>query len=126
MGVGRPIDLLVGVAAGIDMFDCVLPTRNGRNAHALTHFGVVKLRNARHATDPAPLDAECGCYTCTNFSRGYLHHLFAASEMLGPTLVSLHNIAYYLDLMRNARAAIIAGRYPDYVANCVARWAEKA
>jgi queuine tRNA-ribosyltransferase len=126
MGVGRPIDLLVGVAAGIDMFDCVLPTRNGRNAHALTHAGVVKLKNARHATDPGPLDPDCGCYTCRNFSRAYLHHLFDAQEMLGPTLVSLHNIAYYLDLMRQAREAIRAGRYAGYVQSCMARWAGDA
>jgi queuine tRNA-ribosyltransferase len=123
MGVGRPIDLLIAVAAGIDMFDCVLPTRNGRNASAFTSTGPLRLRNAVHADDPSPLDSNCNCYCCKNFSRAYLHHLFAAEEMLGPTLLSLHNIAYYLQLMAGARDAIKAGNYADYVNECVAQWA---
>ncbi|HMP01084.1 MAG TPA: tRNA guanosine(34) transglycosylase Tgt [Gemmatales bacterium] len=111
MGVGTPADLIEGVARGIDLFDCVLPTRNGRNAQAFTASGTVKLRNAGHRTDPSPLDPECGCYTCQHFSRAYLHHLFSAGEMLGPTLVSLHNIAFYLGLMGQLRHAIEAGRF---------------
>jgi len=122
MGVGRPVDLLIGIAAGIDLFDCVLPTRNGRNASAFTSRGQLRLRNACHQDDPTPLDPDCHCYTCEHFSRAYLHHLFAADEMLGPTCLSLHNIAYYLQLMAGARAAIQAGRYSTYVSECLARW----
>jgi queuine tRNA-ribosyltransferase len=125
MGVGRPIDLLIGVMAGIDMFDCVLPTRNGRNASAFTSRGPMRLRNACHQNDPLPLDPECGCYTCTQFSRAYLHHLFAANEMLGPTLVSLHNIAFYVNLMAQVREAILQNRLAEYGAACLARWQEK-
>ena len=116
MGVGRPEDLLVGVAAGIDLFDCVMPTRNGRNATAFTDAGIVKLRNARHERDPAPLEAHCDCYGCRHFSRAYLHHLFRVDEMLGPILLSLHNIAYYLRLMREARQAILDRRFDDFLA----------
>jgi queuine tRNA-ribosyltransferase len=122
MGVGRPLDLLIGIAAGIDMFDCVLPTRNGRNASAFTSLGPQRLRNAKHANDSSPLDPYCNCYCCKNFSRAYLHHLFAAEEMLGPTLLSLHNLAYYLQLMAGARDAIRGGRYAAYVDECVAQW----
>lgn len=109
MGVGRPIDLIEGVLRGIDLFDCVMPTRNGRNAMAFTSRGPVKLRNLKHRTDPGPLDAACDCLTCTKFSRAYLRHLFIAGEMLGPILVSLHNIAHYERLMRELRGAIEAG-----------------
>ncbi|MBM3980519.1 MAG: tRNA guanosine(34) transglycosylase Tgt [Planctomycetes bacterium] len=122
MGVGRPQDLLAGVAAGIDMFDCVMPTRNGRNALAFTDAGPVRLRNAKHRRDPAPLMSDCACYCCANYSRGYLHHLFAADEMLGPTLLSIHNISYYLKLMADARAAIADGRFESFRAACLARW----
>jgi queuine tRNA-ribosyltransferase len=122
MGVGRPEDLLVGVAAGIDLFDCVMPTRSGRNAQAFTADGPLRLRNARHRRDPAPLMSDCVCYTCTNFSRAYLHHLFAADEMLGPTLLSLHNVAYYLQLMAEARNAIQARRFAEFHSVCLARW----
>src|SRR5262245_24762973 len=111
MGVGRPEDVLDGVAAGIDLFDCVLPTRNGRNAFAFTADGPLRLRNARHRRDPAPLESDCPCYTCRAFSRAYLHHLFLADEMLGPTLLSLHNVAFYLRLMADVRQAIEAGRF---------------
>src|SRR5437764_6651141 len=90
MGVGRPEDLLAGVACGVDLFDCVLPTRNGRNASAFTAAGTVKLRNARHKRDPAPLESGCPCYTCRHFSRAYLHTLFLTDELLGPSLPSLH------------------------------------
>jgi queuine tRNA-ribosyltransferase len=122
MGVGRPEDLLAGVAAGIDLFDCVMPTRSGRNALAFTADGPVRLRNARHRRDPAPLMSGCACYCCANFSRAYLHHLFAADEMLGPTLLSLHNVAYYLRLMADARAAIEAGTFAAFRDRCLARW----
>ncbi|HEY1379132.1 MAG TPA: tRNA guanosine(34) transglycosylase Tgt [Gemmataceae bacterium] len=114
MGVGRPVDLLNAVAVGIDLFDCVLPTRNGRNASAFTADGPLRLRNAKHQRDSGPLESGCDCYTCRNFSRAYLHHLFAADEMLGPTLLSLHNVAYYLRLMREVRAAIREGRFDEY------------
>jgi queuine tRNA-ribosyltransferase len=122
MGVGRPIDLLVGVAAGIDMFDCVMPTRSGRNALAFTNDGMLRMRNARHRRDPTPLASDCECYTCAHFSRAYLHHLFAAEEMLGPILLSLHNVAYYLRLMAEARQAIREARYETFMAGCLARW----
>lgn len=122
MGVGRPEDLLVGVASGIDLFDCVMPTRNGRNATAFTYAGIVKLRNAKHERDPAPLEADCECYGCRTFSRAYLHHLFRVDEMLGPILLSLHNIAFYLRLMRDARKAILEGRFAEFHAACIRGW----
>jgi queuine tRNA-ribosyltransferase len=122
MGVGRPVDLLMGVAAGIDMFDCIMPTRNGRNASVFTSSGSLRIRNACHERDPGPLDPNCHCYTCSNYSRAYLHHLFDAQEMLGPTLLSLHNVAFYLDLMATAREAIRAQAYGQFVADCLARW----
>lgn len=109
MGVGRPIDLVEAVIRGIDLFDCVMPTRNGRNATAFTSRGIVKLRNQRHQRDRSPLDPDCGCAACQGFSRGYLRHLFLADEMLGPMLVSLHNLAYYQKVMRDLRKAITTG-----------------
>lgn len=109
MGVGRPIDLVQGVLRGIDLFDCVMPTRNGRNATAFTSAGTVKIRNLQYRTDPGPLDPACACPVCRQFSRAYLRHLFIAQEMLGPTLLSWHNIAFYQQLMRDLRAAILAG-----------------
>jgi queuine tRNA-ribosyltransferase len=123
MGVGRPEDLLAGVAAGIDMFDCVMPTRNGRNALAFTDEGPLRLRNAKHRRDPRPLESGCSCETCASFSRAYLHHLFHADEMLGPTLLSLHNVAYYLRLMKDCRAAIAEGRFESFRALKRERWA---
>jgi queuine tRNA-ribosyltransferase len=122
MGVGRPQDLLVAVAAGIDLFDCVLPTRNGRNASAFTAEGTLRLRNACHRRDPAPLESGCPCYTCRRFSRAYLHHLFLAKEMLGPTLLSLHNVAFYCRLMADVRQAIRERRLADLVSVSLARW----
>ena len=122
MGVGRPQDLLAGVAAGIDLFDCVLPTRNGRNAQAFTAAGLVRIRNACHRRDSAPLESGCQCYTCAHFSRAYLHHLFLAEEMLGPTLLSLHNVAYYCRLMAEVRQAIRAGQFASFHAVNLARW----
>jgi queuine tRNA-ribosyltransferase len=123
MGVGRPEDLLDGIARGIDMFDCVMPTRNGRNATAFTSRGTVKLRNARHAADPGPLDPECACEACRGYSRAYLRHLFLVEEMLGPTLVSLHNLAYYAKLMAEARAAISGGTFAAFHAATLAGYA---
>jgi queuine tRNA-ribosyltransferase len=124
MGVGRPQDILNAVAAGIDMFDCVLPTRNGRNASAFTFDGPLRLRNARHRRDSAPLESGCPCLTCRRFSRAYLHHLFAADEMLGPMLLSLHNVAFYCRLMTEVRQAIRAGRLAEFRSGCLARWGE--
>jgi queuine tRNA-ribosyltransferase len=122
MGVGRPQDLLDAVARGIDLFDCVLPTRNGRNASAFTADGPLRLRNAKHRRDSGPIESGCGCYTCRNFSRAYLHHLFLAEEMLGPTLLSLHNVAYYCRLMAEVRAAIRERRLADLRAVSLARF----
>lgn len=122
MGVGRPQDILQAIGAGIDMFDCVLPTRNGRNAFAFTAEGPVKMRNACHKRDPRPLESDCACPTCRQFSRAYLHHLFIADEMLGPTLLSLHNLAYYNRLMAGARQAIAARGYAEFCRASLARW----
>jgi queuine tRNA-ribosyltransferase len=111
MGVGRPQDILDAVATGIDLFDCVLPTRNGRNATCFTSTGSVKLRNAAHRRDPRPIEEGCDCLACQRFSRAYLRHLFLAREMLGPILASIHNLTYLHRLTRRIRAAISAGRY---------------
>ncbi|HVS34867.1 MAG TPA: tRNA guanosine(34) transglycosylase Tgt [Gemmataceae bacterium] len=124
MGVGRPQDILAAVARGVDMFDCVLPTRNGRNASAFTDGGPLRLRNAIHKRDSAPLESDCPCCTCRRFSRAYLHHLFAAREMLGATLLSLHNVAFYCRLMAQTREAIAAGRLAEFTAVRLARWGE--
>ena len=114
MGVGKPSDIVGAVARGIDMFDCVMPTRSGRNALAFTRDGTVNLRNACHMEDPQPLDSQCSCPACTHYSRAYLHHLFRAGEMLGAMLLSWHNIQYYEDLMKDIRAAIEAGHFTDF------------
>jgi queuine tRNA-ribosyltransferase len=114
MGVGRPEDILHAVAAGIDMFDCVLPTRNGRNASAFTAEGPLRLRNARFKRDSGPIESGCSCYTCRQFSRAYIHHLFLAGEMLGPTLLSLHNVAYYCRMLTEVRQAIRERRFAEY------------
>jgi queuine tRNA-ribosyltransferase len=106
MGVGTPEDLVAAVSAGIDMFDCVLPTRNARNGWLFTRRGDIKIKNARHREDTGPLDPDCACYTCRNFSRAYLHHLHRANEILGARLNTIHNLAYYQDLMRGLREAI--------------------
>ncbi len=116
MGVGTPRDLVEAVARGIDLFDCVMPTRNARNGHLFTSEGVIKLRNARHRNDPASLDPACGCYTCRNYSRAYLHHLDRCKEILGSRLNTVHNLHYYLSLMKRIRAAIEAGVYPRFAA----------
>ncbi|MDB5351157.1 MAG: tRNA-guanine transglycosylase, queuosine-34-forming [Planctomycetota bacterium] len=119
MGVGRPQDILDAVATGIDMFDCVLPTRNGRNATCLTARGNVKLRNASHKTDSGPIEEGCDCPACLKFSRGYIRHLFLAGEMLGPILASLHNLAYMHRLMREIREAISEARFVRYRAEAL-------
>lgn len=116
MGVGRPEDIVEGIAQGLDMFDCVLPTRCGRNGLAFTSRGRVKLRCFGKRADDAPLDAACDCYACRGFSRAYLRHLFSAGEVLGMTLTSLHNLRFYMRLMQEARSAIIAGRYAEFLA----------
>ena len=122
MGVGTPRDLLEAIGRGVDMFDCVMPTRNARNGQLFTSVGKVNLRNARHITDGGPPDPACRCYTCSNFSRGYLAHLFRAQELLGPRLATIHNVAYYLSLVTGAREAIVAGRFSAYRAACVEGW----
>ncbi|MDQ5906957.1 MAG: queuine tRNA-ribosyltransferase, partial [Pseudomonadota bacterium] len=108
MGVGTPEDLVNAVQAGIDMFDCVMPTRNARNGHLFTRFGDLKIKNAAHRHDTRPLDESCDCYTCRNFSRAYLHHLFRAGEILGSMLNTIHNLHYYQTIMREMREAIAA------------------
>ncbi len=121
MGVGRPEDLLEAVYRGVDMFDCVMPTRNGRNALAFTDAGPLRLRNERHKTDDRPLEADCPCPACRH-SRGYLRHLFMAGEMLGPMLLSIHNLTYYQRLMAGARQAIAGDRYSEYRREKLAGW----
>jgi len=129
MGVGTPEDLVAGVQNGIDMFDCVMPTRNARNGTLFSRFGDLKIRNARHKSDPQPLDTTCTCYACAGtsgvswdgggregFSRAYLHHLDRCGEMLGPMLASIHNLHYYLNLMQEVRNALDAGRFGAFVA----------
>ncbi|MBB3173159.1 queuine tRNA-ribosyltransferase [Endobacter medicaginis] len=122
MGVGTPDDLVGGVQRGIDMFDCVMPTRAGRTARAYTAQGQMNLRNARFADDAAPLEQDCDCLACTRHSRAYLHHLFRAGEMLGPMLLTWHNIAYYQRLMRGLRSAIVEGRLDAHAAALRAGW----
>ena len=114
MGVGTPEDLVEGVAGGVDMFDCVMPTRNARNGHLFTRFGDLRLRNTRYKTDEAPLDASCTCQTCSHFSRAYLHHLDRCGEMLGPMLTSIHNLHYFVNLMREVREALDAGTFGEF------------
>ena len=109
MGVGEPRDILAGVASGIDMFDCVLPTRNGRNAQAFTFAGRLKLRNAANASDDSPIDPDCACYACRNFSRAAIRHYFMVEEMLGPTLVTIHNLSFFAQFMSSIRSAIADG-----------------
>ena len=115
MGVGTPEDLVEGVAQGVDMFDCVMPTRNARNGHLFTRFGDLKIRNARHKEDERPLDETCSCHTCgSGFSRAYLHHLDRCGEMLGPMLATIHNLHYYVNLMREVRQALDEGRFDAF------------
>ena len=117
MGVGKPDDLVGAVLRGVDMFDCVLPTRSGRNGQAFTWAGAVNLRNARHAEDPAPLDPRCSCAVCGTYSRAYLHHLTKAGEMLGAMLLTEHNLSFYQQLMQAMRDAIGAERMAAFAAD---------
>ena len=126
MGVGTPSDILQAIGRGIDMFDCVLPTRNGRHGLAFTRFGPINIKNARHADDPRPLDAESRCPAARDFSRAYLHHLFRSGELLGGTLLSIVNLYYYQELVAGACAAIAAGRFADFAATTMAAWQTKA
>jgi len=122
MGVGRPIDIVESVAAGIDMFDCVLPTRNGRNAYAFTSSGPVRLRNEKYKLDCSPIDEKCKCYCCNNFSKAYIRHLFMVSEMLGPILVSIHNISFFQNFMREIRRAICENTMFDLLEQVRSVW----
>ncbi len=117
MGVGKPEDLVEGVRRGIDMFDCVMPTRNARNGHLFVQTGVVKIRNAKYKDDVTPLDAECDCYTCKNYTRSYLHHLDRCNEILGARLNTIHNLRHYQILMQGLRDAIAAGKLDAFVAD---------
>ena len=114
MGVGTPEDIVQAVGLGVDMFDCVMPTRNARNGHLFTHQGVVRIRNAVHAADTGALDPLCGCYTCRNYSRSYLRHLARCNEILGARLNTIHNLHYYLTLMKNIRGAIERGEFAEF------------
>ena len=116
MGVGTPEDIVAGVTAGVDLFDCVMPTRNARNGWLFTRFGTVKIRNGAYRTDTRPVDEHCGCPTCRQFTRAYLHHLFRAGEILGAHLNTVHNLWYYQELTAGLRAAVEAGRLADFVA----------
>jgi queuine tRNA-ribosyltransferase len=124
MGVGKPDDLVGAVRRGIDLFDCVLPTRSGRTAQAFTRRGTVNLRNARHAADPRPLDADCACATCTGYGRAYLHHLVRAGEILAPMLLTAHNLRYYADLVGDLRGAVERGALEDWSARFTAQQRE--
>ena len=124
MGVGRPEDIIAGVVRGVDMFDCVMPTRNARNGYLFTSRGVLKIRNARYEHDTGPVDPDCGCRTCAHYSRAYLRHLDRCREMLGAHLMTVHNLSLYQDLMRGLREAIEAGTLEDFVANYLARLEE--
>jgi queuine tRNA-ribosyltransferase len=122
MGVGTPDDLLQSVARGVDMFDCVMPTRSGRHGQVFTRFGKINLRNAKHADDKRPLDPSSACPAARDYSRAYLHHLVKAEEMLGQMLLTWNNLAYYQALMAGARKAISEGRYSEYVAEVKEGW----
>lgn len=117
MGVGTPADIIKAVRRGIDMFDCVMPTRNARNGHLFTNAGVVRIRNARYRDDPRPLEEDCVCYTCRNYSRAYLRHLDRCGEMLGARLNTIHNLHYYQTLMHRIREAIVAGSFGSFAAD---------
>jgi queuine tRNA-ribosyltransferase len=121
MGVGRPEDLVTSVSRGVDMFDCVMPTRHARNGHLFIHTGVLNIRNAANAADTGPIDPECGCYTCRNYSRAYLRHLDKCNEILGARLNTIHNLYFYQDLMRRIREALDEGRFEAFAKEFMAR-----
>lgn len=120
MGVGRPEDIVAAVLRGIDMFDCVMPTRHARNGHLFTATGVINIRNSAHQADLGPIDPTCGCYTCQNYTRSYLRHLDRCNEILGSRLNTIHNLHFYLDLMRSIRSAIAEGRLTSWAASYLA------
>jgi queuine tRNA-ribosyltransferase len=122
MGVGTPVDLVRAVAHGVDMFDCVMPTRNGRNGYLFTSTGVVKIRNAKHKDADIPLDDQCSCYTCNNFSRAYLHHLDRCGEMLGAMLMTQHNLHFYHNLMAQLRGSIETGTFRSLAKALLNQW----
>ena len=126
MGLGTPVDLIEAVEAGIDLFDCVIPTRYGRNGTAFTSRGKITVRNAPYCRDQSPLDPDCDCYTCKNFTRAYLRHLFNCAEMLGMRLVSLHNIYFYLELMRQTREAITNNRFNEFKQDFLRKYTQSA
>ena len=117
MGVGKPEDIIRAVQKGVDMFDCVMPTRNARNGHLFTSAGIIRIRNSAYKDDLNPLDPECDCYTCSNFSRSYLHHLEKCKEMLGPQLNTIHNLRFYQNLMSQIRGAIAEGNLDSFANN---------
>ena len=122
MGVGTPLDLVLAVDAGMDMFDCVMPTRVARNGTLFTWQGKVSIKRAEFRLDPSPLDPECGCYTCQNYSKAYLRHLFLSGEILSARLNTIHNLHFYLNLMRKIRASICDGSWPEFRAFCLTRF----
>ena len=122
MGVGTPADILAAVTRGVDMFDCVMPTRNARNAYLFTADGVLKLRNAKHRDSELPIDPSCSCYACANFSRAYLHHLDKCNEMLGSQLATIHNLHFYQELMRGIRKSVLEGRFETFKSDFLARY----
>jgi queuine tRNA-ribosyltransferase len=124
MGVGTPLDIVDSVMRGIDMFDCVMPTRHARNGQLFTSTGVVKIRNAQYAKDTGPIDTACDCYTCRNYSRAYLRHLEKCGEILGPRLATLHNLHYYQQLMQSVRVAIDKSTLPDLRSTIAALYSE--
>ena len=125
MGVGRPEDLIESVRAGIDMFDCVMPTRNARNGQLFTSLGRINIKNAKFADDDSPLDPNCTCETCTKYSKAYLRHLFVAGEMLSARLNTIHNLHFYLELMRQMRKAILAGDFDEWAKNFYSQFQTK-
>jgi queuine tRNA-ribosyltransferase len=122
MGVGTPLDLILMIDAGIDMFDCVMPTRVARNGTLYTSQGKINIKREEYKMDPNPIDPECACYTCKNFSRSYLRHLYIAGEILGARLNSLHNLTFYLKLTSDARKNILAGKWEKYRDEMLTRW----
>jgi queuine tRNA-ribosyltransferase len=126
MGVGTPADLLAGIASGIDQFDCVMPTRNARNGQMFTSRGKVTIKHARHRLDDGPIDPECNCQTCKRFTRAYLRHLYQCQEILFARLATLHNLTYYLRVVKEARIAIMEGRFAEHHTTVQAGWAREA
>ncbi|MNL19642.1 Queuine tRNA-ribosyltransferase [compost metagenome] len=125
MGVGTPTDLIIAIDSGIDMFDCVIPTRVARNGTIYTWQGKVSIKRSEYKEDPSPLDPECDCYTCTNYTKAYLRHLFLSGELLSSRLNTIHNIHFYMKLMEKARKAIEEGRWAEFRDDCLTRFVKK-